>query len=234
MSIFVLQGLLWLHVIMFPGHSFMSLCLSVVCWVYRGVFVFFSLLKWKVTRARAHTHTDILFGKLLNSPLKHRKVVAEKGRGSFKKLNMAQRLTVRASRLFTSLLFLLDDRSVRNTLPWLWKRPFRKCYHSHVHKSNRRAEMTPSLTEPGTDFFSFIDRRGVVRAPCKPGANPQTANNPSLSRGPREAEPQSLTYYKQMLAAFASQLVILSRNACLLITFTSFNYPHIKTQNWIF
>lgn len=67
------------------------------------------------SHTRAHTHTDILFGKLLNSPLKHRKVVAEKGRGSFKKLNVAQRSTVKESLLFTSWPFLLDDRSVRNT-----------------------------------------------------------------------------------------------------------------------
>lgn len=96
------------------------------------------------------------------------------------------------------------------------------------------SQSRPQVKQESTDFFSFIDRWGVVRAPCKPGASPRTANNPSPSPGPREAEPQSLTYYKQMLAAFTSQLVILSRNARLLITFTSFNYPHIKTQNWIF
>lgn len=33
---------------------------------------------------RSHTHADILFGKLLNSPPKYRKAVANMGRGSFK------------------------------------------------------------------------------------------------------------------------------------------------------
>lgn len=41
------------------------------------------------------THTDILFGKLLNSLLNYRKAIAEKGQETFKWLNVAQRMTVK-------------------------------------------------------------------------------------------------------------------------------------------
>lgn len=60
-----------------------------------AVLSFLACINKGHTHTHTHTHTDILFSKLLNSPLKHRKAVAEKGAGreSFKGLNMAQRQT---------------------------------------------------------------------------------------------------------------------------------------------
>lgn len=56
-------------------------------------------------RIHRHTHTDILFAKF---SLKYRKTVAAKGGKGFKKLNMAQRLTVKVLLLLTSLFCLIE------------------------------------------------------------------------------------------------------------------------------